>query len=46
MTKMRERGTHCQYLAVAVAAMCPSNDQRNPLSWSVEGIPSREGFPP
>jgi hypothetical protein len=46
VTNMRERGTQRQYLAVAIAVACPSNDRRKPVSWQEQDLLSGAGSPP
>jgi hypothetical protein len=46
MTNMRERGTQRRHPAAAIAAVCPSNDHRKPLSWTEQVSDSGSGSPP
>ncbi|WP_284741766.1 hypothetical protein [Amycolatopsis sp. RTGN1] len=46
MTNVRERGAQCQYLAAAIAVVCPSNDHRKPFSLQEQDLLSGAGSPP
>ncbi|UJW28850.1 hypothetical protein L3Q67_26685 [Saccharothrix sp. AJ9571] len=47
MTTVRERGTRRQYLAIAIAVVCSSKDDRQkPVSWLEERLLGDAGSPP
>ncbi len=45
MTSMRKRGTQRQYFGSAIAAVCPSDDHRQPVLWREPRVDEQHRLP-